>query len=129
MAYTSFDSLVSYSKSEDFDQSNLDSLVDLSEVFLIYGLLEFFASNILAVIFLGLLMFSIYWKSFNFWIKFGLVDKAKMDKFGERLDELFKKLRVNSVSLVDAFDFTDANLCKAPVYSTLFSIRFILKRS
>ena len=50
MVYANLDSLVSYAKSEDFDQSNLDSLVDLSEVFLIYGLLEYFASNILAVI-------------------------------------------------------------------------------
>jgi len=55
-----------------------------------------------------------------------LADKTKIDKLGERLDELFKKLRVNSVSLVDAFDFTDANLCKTLVYSNLFSFFFFI---
>jgi len=65
MAYSSFDSIVSYSKSEDFDQSNLDSLVDLAEVFLIYGLLEHFPTNILAVIFKCLLLMLQY-KTFIF---------------------------------------------------------------
>ncbi len=39
-----------------------------------------------------------------------------MTEYGETLNELLSKIRVNAVLLVDAFDWLDSNLCNKTQY-------------
>ena len=123
--------IYAHSKEYSSNVENQLALNDMFEIYLIYGIVDTYSTFILQVKKYNLKWINNFkhkWKILDpsersfvvfliknlyFFLKYNIIADSQLVYYQEKLFTLFEKIRKVAVTLVDSFDWSDANLCKS----------------